>query len=65
MQALIYTIVLLFIHPRPKLRTGSFQETVSVSIYLYVHIPQKQKNNQLEKIIRAYQVYFWTRTVVF
>ncbi|XP_028401923.1 probable sphingosine-1-phosphate phosphatase [Dendronephthya gigantea] len=28
MQALIYTIVLLFIHPRPKLRTGSFQETV-------------------------------------
>ncbi|CAB4006984.1 sphingosine-1-phosphate phosphatase 2-like [Paramuricea clavata] len=28
MQALIYTIALLFIHPRPKLRTGSFQETV-------------------------------------
>ena len=32
MQALIYTIALLFIHPRPKLITGSFQETVSPAI---------------------------------
>ena len=35
MQALIYTIALLFLHPRPKLRTGSFQETVSSLNFSY------------------------------